>query len=70
MRVLLFATTRLGGDHPPLLSVARGLRDRGHTVTLLGDADLETVASDLGLRALPSDKRYDISVAYRGASGH
>ncbi len=67
MRVLLLATTRLGGDHPPLLSVARGLRDRGHTVTLLGDADLETVASELGLRALPSDKRYDISVAYREA---
>jgi len=33
-------------------------------VTLLGDADLETVASELRLRTLPSDKRYDISVAY------
>ena len=36
-------------------------------MTLLGDADLVTAASEIGLRVLPSDERYDISVAFREA---
>jgi glycosyltransferase, MGT family len=67
VRALVLASTKLGGDHPPLFAVARGLEERGHTVTLIGDADLETAAGEIGLRALPSDERYDISVAYREA---
>ena len=36
-------------------------------MTLLGDADLGPAASEIGLPMLPSDERYDISVAYREA---
>lgn len=67
VRALFLAATKLGGDHPPLLAVARGLKERGNAVTLLGDADLEPAASEIGLRRLGSDERYDISVAYREA---
>jgi len=34
---------------------------------LLGDAELETAASEIGVRTLPSDERYDISAVYREA---
>jgi len=67
MRALFLATTKLGGDLPPLLAVARGLKERGHAVTLLGDADLETAAKEIGVRVLPSDARYDASIPYREA---
>ncbi|MDP9283182.1 MAG: hypothetical protein M3P38_13895 [Chloroflexota bacterium] len=67
MRALFLATTKLGGDHPPLVAIARGLKERGHAVTLLGDTGLEVAANEIGLRTLPSDERYDISVAYREA---
>jgi len=67
VRALLVATTKLGGDHPPLLAVARGLKERGHAVTLLGDAGLEAAASEIGVHIVPSDGRYDISTVYRGA---
>jgi len=67
VRALVLACTKLGGDLPPLIAVALGLRARGHAVTLLGDAELASAADPLGLRVLPSDGRYDISVAYREA---
>jgi UDP:flavonoid glycosyltransferase YjiC (YdhE family) len=34
---------------------------------LLGDAELETAASEIGVRTLPSDERYDIGAVYREA---
>jgi UDP:flavonoid glycosyltransferase YjiC (YdhE family) len=67
VRALVIATTELGGDHPPLLAVARGLKERGHAVTLLGDSGLETAASDIGVRAVLWDERYRIGRAYREA---
>jgi UDP:flavonoid glycosyltransferase YjiC (YdhE family) len=67
VRALVLASTKLGGDHPPLLAVARGLKERGHAVTLLGDPDLDAVAGEIGLRTLASDERFDISGVYRDA---
>jgi UDP:flavonoid glycosyltransferase YjiC (YdhE family) len=57
----------MGGDLPPLIAVARELSERGHAVTLLGDADLAVTGGQIGLRVLPSDGRYDISTVYREA---
>jgi hypothetical protein len=43
------------------------LSERGHAVTLLGDAGLAITGRQVGLRVLPSDGRYDISTVYREA---
>lgn len=67
VRALFLASTKLGGDLPPLLAAARELSERGHAVTLLGDADLAITGRQIGLRVLPSDGRYDISPVYREA---
>jgi hypothetical protein len=67
VRALLLASTRLGGDLPPLLAVGGELSERGYAVTLLGDADLAITGRQIGLRVPPSDGRYDISTVYREA---
>ena len=41
-----------GGDRPPAFVLAAGLRDRGHQVSVLCDADVAGLASQWGLRAI------------------
>jgi len=67
VRALFLASTKLGGDLPPLVAAACELSERGHAVTLLGDPDLAITGRQIGLRVLPSDGRYDISTVYREA---
>jgi UDP:flavonoid glycosyltransferase YjiC (YdhE family) len=56
-RALVVATAGAGGDLPPLMALAGALRDRGHDVSLVGDASVDRMARKLGLpgRALPPE---------------
>src|SRR5688500_16407081 len=51
-RHYLFAMWDGAGSVPPELSVARGLIERGHTVTVLGDPTIEPEATATGARFL------------------
>ncbi|MFB4262333.1 glycosyltransferase [Nonomuraea sp. GTA35] len=48
-RTFLFATWNGGGAVPPVLSVARALRERGHSVRVLADSSLHAEVTALGL---------------------
>ncbi|MEV0587441.1 glycosyltransferase [Nonomuraea sp. NPDC050310] len=49
----LFATWAGGGAVPPVLSIARALRERGHTVRVLADASLRDEVVAGGLEHVP-----------------
>jgi MGT family glycosyltransferase len=46
----LFTMTDAGGNVPPELSVARGLAERGHDITILGDPTIAEEAAAIGAR--------------------
>ncbi|GAA2219703.1 hypothetical protein GCM10009850_121230 [Nonomuraea monospora] len=48
----LFATWNGGGAVPPVLSVARALRERGHTVRVLADTSLHAQVAAIGVEAI------------------
>jgi UDP:flavonoid glycosyltransferase YjiC (YdhE family) len=46
----LFTMTDAGGNVPPELGVARGLAERGHDITILGDPTIADEAAAIGVR--------------------
>jgi MGT family glycosyltransferase len=52
----LFTMTDAGGTIPPELSVARGLVDRGHRVTVLGDRIIASEVAAIGAAFRPWDQ--------------
>jgi UDP:flavonoid glycosyltransferase YjiC (YdhE family) len=63
--ILVLVSARSGGDKPPVLALAAGLRDRGHHVHLLCDGDVAAAVASTGLpvvdlpRALRQETFYD-----------
>lgn len=57
--VLALITTRGGGDWPPVIALAEGLRDRGSRVTVLCDDESRQLVSETGIQTIPVPPELD-----------
>ncbi len=59
-KILVLATAGAGGDLQPLMAVALGLRERGHTLVFFGDAAVAAAGQGLGIDTVVSAPELDL----------
>lgn len=65
--IVALVSSRGGGDWPPVVALAVGLRNRGHSVCLVCDGSIEAAVRDTGLPAIcipPHLEQGDIRLTY------